>query len=224
MPTIMHAHNLDRLSQTSTAEHINGPATVMSRSGPHLQLECGGQRLEALRASSCLLEPAPGDHVWCVGAGDECYVIAVLARTANGNETTTVCVEGDLRLVAGGRVCMSAIDGIQLATEASLQITADELQIEATRGRLVFEDLRAIARTVFASFVRATHLGGSLELFVERIIQRSQHVQRSVEGVDSTEAGTLIQRARGTAHLQAKRALINGTQLTKIDGEQVQLG
>lgn len=222
MPTLMHAHDLDRLSQTSTGEYINGPATVLSRSGLYLHLDCGGQRLEALRAPSCLLEPAPSDRVWCVSAGDECYVIAVLART--GNETTTVCVDGDLRLVAGGRVCVSAIDGIQLATDASVQITADELKVEATRGQLVFEDLRAITRTVFASFVRATHLGGALELFVERIIQRSQHVQRSVEGVESTEAGTLIQRARGTAHLQAKQVLVNGTQLTKIDGQQVQLG
>lgn len=221
MATLMHAYDLDHLSQTSKGEHINGPATVMSRSGAYLYLERGSQRLEALRAPSCLLEPAPGDRVWCVGTGDEYYVIAVLART--GNETA-VCVEGDLRLVAGGRICVSATDGIQLVTEANLQITTDELQIEATRGRLVFEDLRAIARTVFTSFVRATRLGGTLELFVERIIQRSQHVQRSVEGVESTEAGTLIQRARGTAHLQAKRALVNGTQLTKIDGQQVQLG
>ncbi len=213
MPTLMHAHDLARSSQPSTGEHINGPATVRSRSGAYLYLECDGQRLEALRAPSCLLEPAPGDRVWCVGAGAENYVIAVLART--GNETA-VCVEGDLRLVVGGRVCVSAHHGIQLAT--------DELRVEAARGQLVFEDLRAIARTVFTSFVRATRLGGTLELFVERVIQRSQHVQRSVEGVESTEAGTLIQRARGTAHLQAKRALVNGTQLTKIDGQQVQLG
>ena len=221
----MHAHDLPRISTLPTApanEPSDGPATVLSRAGAELQLKLEGHQVSARRASSCLFEPAPGDRVWCVGVGDERYVLAVLVRASERG--SVLRVDGDLELVAGGRVRVSATKGIELTTEATLRVGAGELELEATRARLVFEELRTIIRSIVASFVHATQLGGALELIVDRVTQRSQQVQRSVEGVELSEAGTLIQRTRGAAHLQAKQALINGTQLTKIDGQQVQLG
>ncbi|WP_165703686.1 DUF3540 domain-containing protein [Enhygromyxa salina] len=218
----MHAHDLSRQPQTPTAELVDGPATVISRAGAHLQLARDDQEFVALRASSCLLEPAPGDRVWCVGLGAERYVIAVLVRAVD--EGTTLSVDGDLHLVAGGRVSLAAVEGIVLATPAKLEVDADELRVKASRARVLFEDVSAFARTLVASFMHATRLGTTLEMFVDNITQRSKQVQRCVEGVEMSEAGTLIQRTHGTAHIQAKQALINGTQLTKIDGQQVQLG
>lgn len=230
----MHAHDLqpvtalpvspsDAPSDGTTVDQVI--ATVHSEQpGEGWWLDDGHQRRLARRAESCLLALAVGDRVWAVGdATHGLYVLAVLERAAAGT-ATTLAFDGDVAVSAGGRMTLSAREGMDLHTPQGLGVSADELTVQARSGRAAIQELSLLARRVFASLARVTRVGEVLELFVDRITQRSKHSVRAIEGVDRTVAETVDLQAQGTAHIQANHALVNGKELVKMDGGQIHLG
>jgi hypothetical protein len=176
------------------------------------------------RAVSCVLEPAAGDRAWVVGeATGSAYVIAVLER-AEPVAAATLSFPGDVAVTAGGRLTLAAREGLDLATPAAVGVSADELHVRAREGRAAIEELSLFARTVRASLAKLTHVGQVLELLVDRVTQRSKHSVRAIEGLDHTRAQTIDYRAEHTAHVRAEHAIVDGTQLVKLDGGQIHLG
>jgi hypothetical protein len=219
----MHAHDLDHVSTLPIAPY-QAIATVVEEEPKGWWLDDGRQRRLARRAASCLLAPAVGDRVWAVGEpAGSVYVIAVLER-ARPAAPATLAFEGDVAVTAGGHMTFVASEGLDLATPGGLGMSADELHLQARRGRVALQDLSVVARSVFASLARVTHVGEALELLVDRVTQRSKHSVRAIEGLDHTQAQTIDYRAQGTAQIQAEHALINGKELVKLDGGQIHLG
>lgn len=220
----MHAHDLDHVSTLPVAPYQAIATVVEAEPNGTWWLDDGRQRRLCLRAASCLLPPAVGDRVWAVGEpAGSVYVIAVLER-AEPSATATLAFEGDVAVTAGGRMTLAAREGLDLATPGSLAVSADELQVQARRGRMALQELSVIARKVFASLLRVTHVGEALELLVDRVTQRSKHSVRAIEGIDHTQAQTIDYRAQGTARIQAEHALVDGKELVKLDGHQIHLG
>ncbi len=188
--------------------------------------ESGARELLAKRAASCLIAPEIGDQVWM--AGDQThgvFVLAILVRRDAGSSPSTISVEGDLELRAeGGVVRVRGSEGLELGTPARLSLSAGELHAQASVARFTFGELAAVARRVYASLTRVTHVGKLLELLVDKVTQRSQHSVRAIAGVDHTQAGTISLEATHDAHIRAERALINGKDLVKMDGAQIHLG
>lgn len=221
----MHAHDLHSLRNPLSPSSVNqGIATIESLDpdrGWLLRLD--GRELRAVRAASCLVAPAIGDQVWV--AGDDVhgmFVLAVLTRASEG--PTAVSVDGDLELRASGELRVHAEAGVELATPAGLALRADTLDAQARMGRLSFVELRAVARSVFATLARVTRVGQLLELLVDTVTQRSNNSYRSIASVDHTQAEIIHQQASADVHISAERALINGEDLVKMDGGQIHLG
>lgn len=224
----MHAHDLDRITPLplpSAPSGVQGVALVVGEEpGSGWWVEHGRQRRLARRAASCLLAPGVGDRVWVVGEPtQDLYVIAVLER-AEAEAPATLAFEGDVALSARGRLTLAGGEGMDLHTPQGLGVSADELHVHARTGRAAFEELSVLARRVFASLLRVTRVGEVLELLVDRVVQRSKLSVRAIEGVDRTRAQTIELQAEGAAHVQATHALVNGTELVKMDGGQIHLG
>ncbi|GEM_PF-423253 len=187
-------------------------------------LRVDAREFTAIQAASCLLTPAVGDQVWMAAdSGSAAFILAVLVQARPGRATLTV--DGDLELEArGGKIRIKGDAGVALETPATLDLRARELVAQAERARFSFTELRALAREVFASFQRVTHVGKLLELLVDKVTQRSRHSVRAISGVDLTQAGTIDQRSEGDLLISAERALINGKELVKMDGAQIHLG
>lgn len=230
----MHAHDLElaTLPASSLASPLalpiapyQGIATVIDAAdGGAWIVDDGRQRRTIRRAASCPLAPAVGDRVWVVGeAAGSLYALAVLER-ARPSEPATLAFAGDVAITAGGRLTLHAADGLDLATPAAATVSADELHVQARKGTAALEELSIFARRVLASLARLTHVGQVLELFVDRVTQRSQHSMRAIEGIDHTSAQTIDYRAERTAHVRAEHAIVDGKELVKLDGGQIHLG
>lgn len=224
----MQAHDLDRVTPLPlplAPSGYQGVATVRGEEpGQGWWVDDGRQRRLARRAASCLLAPAVGDRVWVVGeVGHGPYVTAVLER-AEAKAPATLAFDGDVAVSTRGRLTLTGGNGLDLHTPQDLGVSAGELHVQARTGRAAFEELSVLARRVFASMLRVTRVGEVLELLVDRVVQRSKHSVRAIEGVDRTQAQTVEIRAEGTAHVQATHALVNGTDLVKMDGGQIHLG
>jgi hypothetical protein len=212
-------HELDDTSETSprpaaAAEQGVATVTAVHQSGGWW-LRSAGRELRAELASSCLMQPKLGDQVWFAGDAEHgLFVLAVLVSATPG--TTRIEAPGDLELRARGRV--------QIEGETQLVLQTDEIQVQAREATLSFVELRAVARTVFASLARVTRVGKLLELVVDTIVQRSNNSYRAIEGVDHHSAELIVQQASKDVHVDAQRALINGKDLVKMDGAQIHLG
>lgn len=223
----MHAHDRDHAAPLPLpVAPYQGLATLVDAGeaeGTWIA-EDGRQRREVRRAASCLLAPAVGDRVWVVGeATGRLYVIAVLER-AEASAAASLAFPGDVTVTAGGRLTLAAQGGLDLASPAAVGVSAGELHVQARTGHAAVEELSLFARTVFASLAKVTRVGQVLELFVDRVTQRSKHSVRVIEELDHTRAETIDYRAAKTAHVRAEHALVDGKELVKLDGGQIHLG
>lgn len=225
----MHAHNLETIVSLPASQHgLAGPeqgvatvTRVAEAGGWWLRL--GERELEAKQAASCLLTPSVGDTVWIAGDGEHgAFVLAVLVRAGDG--PATLAVPGDLELAAGGEICVRGQGGVQIETPKRLGLRSDSLELQAREGHMVFAELRAVVREVFASLARVTQVGKLLELLVDTVTQRSHNSYRAIAGVDHVEAEIIHHEASADVHINAARTLINGEDIVKMDGGQIHLG
>lgn len=223
----MHANKLDRATFSATLPR-QGFARVIARDAQGWQLDAPGRDAPvcAGRATSCLVEPALGDRVWFVGEGEEQFIIAVVERAeaAEGPAATTIRVEGDLELRAGGQV---RVEGQRVELDASEALalrSRDELSVEARRGRVLLDSLATFIRSVRANFSESTLVGKVRQLLVERFTQHSNTSYRAIAELDHVKAGTLAYTAEAGVHIHGENTSMSAAELVKVDAGQIHLG
>jgi Protein of unknown function (DUF3540) len=105
--------NVIRLPR-ETEEHRGarvGPAEVVRGAAGVVEVVlANGDAREATVALASDYEPATGDTVLTISDGDGCWIIGVLA----GSGRRTVTATGDLELHAGGKLRISADEGVEI--------------------------------------------------------------------------------------------------------------
>ena len=196
----------------------SGIATIARRqdeAGVGLTIVFGDRELLARRAVSCLVEPIVDDRVWVVSEGGEYFVTAVLTREADADV--------ELRATTGA-LRLRGEKGVEIESPQLVQVTADTLRVVAKTSEVGFGKLRAYASEVVATLARVTRIGEVLELYVDRVIQRSRQSVRTIEDLDHTVARNVDVRAQESMQLSAKDALVNGERLVKMNADQIHLG
>jgi uncharacterized protein DUF3540 len=87
-----------------------GPAEVVRGGAGVVEVALDGGVREATVALAYDYEPAAGDTVLTIADGDGCWIIGVLA----GSGRRTVTAAGDLELRAGGKLRISADEGVEI--------------------------------------------------------------------------------------------------------------
>jgi len=172
-----------------------------------LRVHDGAQSLEARRAASCLLVPAPGDQVACVRTGPrEVWVLAVLARAAAGTPAVLRC-DGALEIAA---------TTLSLRSER-LDVAAEHAVLTVGVAELIGRQLRAVATTVKV-------VGSVLSSVMDRVTHFSRQYQRTTQGVDRVRATHIECEAEQLLRMQAEHVLANGSKLVKTRGAQIHFG
>jgi hypothetical protein len=198
-------------------------ATVVGREGGAFVVRAGNRRLEARRATGCLVEPEEGDRVLLAWIGDERFVLSVLVREAAS--PTRLSVEGDMELrVPGGRFIVASQEGIDLTTPGETNVTAGKLNVNAVEGKLVVQTLEALGERLEASFSHARILAERVDSIFERLHQRVARSYRFVREMDQLRAGHIDYRADHVARVHAENAVITADDVVKVDGAQVHIG
>jgi hypothetical protein len=199
-------------------------ATVRAVSEDGILVDDGGETRLVRQATSCLLEPLIGDLVLIVAPVSDPggHLLAVLERDS---KEATLSVPGDLTLAAPrGRVAVRASEGLELHSETTLDLHADEARLQARSGKIFLQECAAVIRSMFASLTKLTHVGNVLELLVDRVTQRSEHSTRVIAGTDQTHARDIEQRAENSVQVRSQRTIVDGREVVKLDGGQIHLG
>lgn len=178
----------------------------------------------ALRAESCLLEPAVGDTVLlCTGgAGMAPYILAVLARAAP-SRGTLVLPGGGALVGEAGCVRLTA-RSVELAGDERVKFGTPRLEVDALDGELRFARLGALAATLDAKVGTLSLIAASVSSRVGRLVQKARDCLRTTENLDETRAGRMRVKIDGRYQLDARHAALLAEGLVKIDGEKIDLG
>lgn len=197
---------------------------IVAEAGDDFVVHTDAAVYRARRAASCLLEPLVGDKVLLVtdmDAGD--YVLAVLERDAG--RLSTLSLPGDAQIkVRGGRLTVSARDGIGMESAREIAMQSASLKVEALKGEVTVHDLSLVGEAWRSCVDRVKSVGRSFDSILERCHQRVARSYRVVDEMDQVKAGQIDYQAEGSLQLHAKYTLMTADELVKLDGEQIHLG
>jgi hypothetical protein len=197
---------------------------VEGREGAQLRVRVGPDLLHAIRAKSCLVEPARGDTVLVARSEHHgCYALAVLVSPEHGTGAT-IAVDGDLTLRSNqGKVAISA-PTVTVVAEKSASLHAPELLATSQKVTLFAGALSYVGQTIDAQVERVRHVGKSLEQVIGRVSSRVKYSQREIEEVERVKANELHVQAESTLNMHGKNTLMTAEKLVKLDGEQIHVG
>lgn len=182
-------------------------ARVVAQDGPGFTILRHGQAEAALRAFSCLVEPAPGDLVLVGRAEGEAFILAVLARSG----------DAPMRVALPDGATITAADG-------HLTLDAGRLDLRAGATEVTTRSLDVTAGRTDASLGRIALLAEAIETIAQRIVGRFRRSIRIVEDSDQVRARDIDQRATGHMHMRGDAVTLQGSALVKLRADQIHLG
>jgi hypothetical protein len=199
--------------------------TVIGAEGGALVIETETRELRAKRATSCLLEPAPGDVVLVadVGDGRHAYVLAVLEREAGA--PGHLVADGDLAIkLSAGALDVVTANGVRLVSRQEVSVVSGAFRVNAVDGSVVLERLSFLGKLVRAEVGKAKVFGETLDSLLERVSQRVKRSYRMVEELDHVRAEQIDYAAQKRLGLHGENAVISAECLAKVEGDQIHLG
>ena len=214
---------MNAAKQLGLTETYLDTGTVERVLGRTVEVRHGSGTWQAQRAKSCLVAPEVGDKVLCAFGAEGTYALAVLEGQEDG--PTQLVTDGDLRLQSrGGRVAVSASEGIDLVSGGAVAMTSPEVHVRAGSGSVAIGELGFFGKLLRAEVAKVAFVGQELESVFTRLTQRAKRVFRFVEELDQTRAGTVDLRADKLVAVRGENAIISARVLAKLDGEQIHLG
>ena len=186
-------------------------------------VDCGGERHEARRAVSCLVQPEVGDDVLVsLVPGGWRYILAVLERR---EAAATLVLDGDLTVsLPAGRFVINAAEGVGVVSGKDVGVVSAGVDVRASTGNVVLESLSFLGAAVKAEVGKAKVVATLLDVVAERVSQRCKRAFRFVEEIEQLRAQRIDYTAESTMTVRAENAVVAARELVKIDGEQIHVG
>lgn len=202
--------------------------TILDRGGPDgapWRVRTADGTLDARRAVSCLVEPAPGDTALvAVLPTGACYVLAILEREVEG-APTTLRADGDLRVeLPRGGFAVAARESVELAAGRELSVAAGAVRVNAVDGSVALQRLTALVGLVRGEAESVKVVAAAVDQVIGRLSQRLGRSYRTVEGEEHLRAKHIDYRAKEHLSLHADAAIVSANELVKVDAEQIHLG
>ena len=183
-------------------------AIVLGVSGSSLVIEIEGEARPAVRAAGCLLDPQEGDTVLAY-CGEEALPIVV-----------TVLLSGE----GGEKRRMTFPGGVDIASDGEIGITARRFTGRFSECSLTGGTLSLAGEILSFTGRSIIHAGETLERVAGWLIDRARGASRHIEGADRAISGEILLESESVVSIQSRTTLISGSDLVKIDGDQVHLG
>ncbi len=180
---------------------------VRARTADGIMLAQGEVPFFAKIALSCLIEPEPGDRVLASPIDGTLWVTTILSRSS----------ELPLKLLAATNLHIAAPNG-------TLTLSANSLAIQASRTRLLLDDVLHIGRVVTAHIGTLKLFGSLLETLVERVLLQAKRSFRLLEETDHLRANNIDYNATSSMSLLAENTFITAENTVRVDANQIHMG
>lgn len=217
-------HNLAR-KQQHDPEVSQTLGTVVRVEQGVLVVETETREVRARRATSCLLEPLPGDLVLvaAVDFDQDVYVLAVMEREAGA--PASIVADGDLAIkLSGGALDVVAAQGVRVVSSKEVSVVSAAIRVNAVDGSVALERLSFLGKFLRAEIGKAKVFGETFDSVLDRVSQRVKRSYRIIEECDHVRAEQLDYAAKKRLSLHGETALLTARHLAKVEGDQIHLG
>ena len=167
----------------------------------------GRRRLRARRATSCVVEPAPGDAVVALEAATGAFVVAILDRPSDA--AAVISVPGtDAATLCQNRLSLRC---------ANLSIDAG---IATLRGRIA----RIATRTLVVVADRLDVVARTLRRSADHDFSHAKVATRTVETAQTLKAGEIMIEAGSALAQRAGIVLVDAREDVRVNGERITMG
>lgn len=187
-----------------------------------IEVETSFGAIPAVRAVSCLVEPALGDKVLLsVDMSGAAYVLSVLESAS----PVTLALEGDARLeVRGGSLSVAADRDIDLSCAGGLAATSGEVTLRAARADATVERVHIVGRALASQFKRIRCVAGSMDQLFRRFILHARESSRFVQEHDEVQAGSRRVLVDDLCALHARNHSMLAEEQVVINADQIHMG
>lgn len=173
------------------------------------------ERVTAIVAFGCLVQPAPGDRVLLYRNGGEAYVLSVLERLLPAPAVLALPGKAALQ-IEGSSLTLSAQDRIGLA--------APSMEIVSPRFSLVSDTLTMLGKlaTIVADTLRFS--SRTQETTADRVAVRAQDRISIIDRTDILRTDCLVEEVKSVSTTSANSAIIATREELRLDGKRVTVG
>jgi len=212
-------------AELNTEQVVQEIGSIGERDGA-LVVHLPGGSYAAQRATSCLMDLQVGDLVLTATVRHEttrCYVLAVLER--EGGDATRLSFDGDVELsVPDGSATFVARDDVKIVGGREINVVSGSVDVNALEGDVSVGRLAYLGRVIKTEVEKLRTVAGTLDMVVDRVTQRVKRSIRIVEQFDQVRAERIDYAAKQTLNMRGETTVVSARKLTKMDGEQIQLG
>lgn len=196
-PPLLQSHGQVRLMNMHP--HSDGLASghvlVNLQANADGQLQVEGMPAYTLSlATSCLVQPLPGDRVYGVVDGQKLVITAILSRRQSDALMTLDSGSVPLHIVA---------PSIEIRSRQRLALQSADFSLLTRSSRWVADTLHQVSKRLFV---------------------RSEHASRKVAHTDLVQARHIAQDAQQSFAMNSEIASLKSSAVLKIDGGQVHMG
>lgn len=177
----------------------------------------------AKQATSCLLEPEPGDRALVFLLAGQCWILAILER--KGSQPLTVSTDRDLVFRSmDGSVEVNGATGVNLQSKSSISMDSPSFRLRSRIAEVVVGKLDWLGQQLDAHVDGVRYVGRLFESVVDRFSRRSRSSFREVDEIDQVRSKHVDYRADGNMCLRGRTVMAKGKDLVKLDGDQIHMG
>ncbi len=214
---------ISRRELSSSSTPVDEHGTITRAEGPLFVVETDTEERRARRATSCLLEPRAGDLVRITTlVNGQSYVLDILEREAQTGGR--LVVDGPLQIHSSSEIALVAPGAVQIVSAEKVSAVAPTIVVRAADGHVALDRLSYVGTFLRAKVEQAKVFGQTLESIVDRVSLRAKRSYRTIEETDQVRADRVDYAARSAISLKGATASLIGTELAKIDGDQIHVG
>lgn len=205
--------------QTSTLEE----ARVIGGGADRWILQSGERSFTAQKAFSCLVSPEIGDKVLSVSlASDAANILAILER--DEAQTTRLKFAGDVDFTSTESIRFTANGRLDALAGTGMHLDSDDLSVRSNEARLVFDRLSATGDEAVCGINRINLLAKIIDTVSETSKQVMNNSFRLVSGLESVDAGEVLQRVKKRFSVQSRQVSMLADEDARVNGKRVHLG
>ncbi|WP_299483513.1 DUF3540 domain-containing protein [uncultured Roseibium sp.] len=170
------------------------------------------EQIEAIRAAGCLLSPAIGDTVALFIAGGNAHILSVLERSAEYPAQISVPGADDVEVTAAN---------LKLHGKAQVVVQSPVIAISARRLNTIVETASQTAQKFILNAARMIESVSDKMTSAGTMTTTVQTRTTKVKGVDTHDAGSLIQKVEDVASHRSDVTLMTAKNDVRIEAERV---
>jgi hypothetical protein len=113
---------------------------------------------------------------------------------------------------------------VKIVGGREINVVSGSVDVNALEGDVSVGRLAYLGRVIKTEVEKLRTVAGTLDMVVDRVTQRVKRSIRIVEQFDQVRAERIDYAAKQTLNMRGETTVVSARKLTKMDGEQIQLG